>query len=60
MTKEMLLQIINEAQARVDDKAYPLDVRIRSKITVNDCVFRAHNEGWSLEYLGGGKWGMGA
>ena len=29
---------------------FPLDVRIRSRTTVNDCVIRADKEGWPIEY----------
>lgn len=50
MTKEMFLRILNEAQARVDNDSLPLDVRIRSRTTVNDCVIRADKEGWPIEY----------
>ncbi|WP_237767068.1 hypothetical protein, partial [Enterobacter hormaechei] len=44
------LRILNEAQARVDNDSLPLDVRIRSRTTVNDCVIRADKEGWPIEY----------
>lgn len=50
MTKEMFLRILNEAQARVDNDSLPLDVRIRSRTTVNDYVIRADKEGWPIEY----------
>ncbi|HAF2511949.1 TPA: hypothetical protein G8368_004540 [Salmonella enterica] len=50
MTKEMFLRILNEAQARVDNDSLPLDVRIRSRTTVNDCVIRADKEGLPIEY----------
>ncbi|CAM7388930.1 hypothetical protein FT725_07535 [Escherichia coli] len=50
MTKEMFLRILNEAQARVDNDSLPLDVRIRSRTTVNDCDIRADKEGWPIEY----------
>ncbi|BDO05863.1 hypothetical protein [Klebsiella quasipneumoniae] len=50
MTKEMFLRILNEAQARVDNDSLPLDVRIRSRTTVNDCVIRADKEGSVAEY----------
>ncbi|EEK6275803.1 hypothetical protein PU06_20190 [Escherichia coli] len=50
MTKEMFLRILNEAQARVDNDSLPLDVRIRSRTTVNDCVIRADKEGGPIEY----------
>jgi hypothetical protein len=56
MTKELLLQCLNEAQGRVDDKGYPLEVRIRSRITVNDCIIRAEHEGWNIDYAGNGRW----
>lgn len=60
MTKAMLIQIINEAQQRADNKSFPLDVRIRSRVTVNDCIVRADKEGWPLVYAGNGKWTMEA
>lgn len=50
MTKEMFLRILNEAQARVDNDSLPLDVRIRSRTTVNDCVIRADKERWPTQY----------
>ncbi|EGQ4679803.1 hypothetical protein KNY83_004046 [Salmonella enterica subsp. enterica serovar Mbandaka] len=50
MTKEMFLCILNEAQARVDNDSLPLDVRIRSRTTVNDCVIQADKEGWPIVY----------
>lgn len=58
MTKEMLIQIINEAQRRADSKSLPLDARVRSRVTVNDCICRADKEGWSLIYSGKGRWMM--
>ncbi len=48
MTKRDVLRILNEAQARVDNDSLPLDVRIRSRTTVNDCVIRADKEGGLL------------
>lgn len=48
MTKEMLLQIINEAQARIDDKTLPMEARINSRETVSLCEARAEAEGWEI------------
>lgn len=60
MTKEMLIQIINEAQKLADNKSLPLDARVRSRVTVNDCICRADKEGWPLVYGGKGRWMMEA
>jgi hypothetical protein len=60
MNKEMLLQIINDAQLRADSKSLPLEVRIRSRVTVNDCIVSADKEGWPLVYKGKGRWAMGS
>lgn len=48
MDQELLLQIINEAQCRVNDKSLPLDCRVSARLTVNCCVIRADAEGWNL------------
>lgn len=58
MTKEMLIQIINEAQQRADKKSFPLHVRLRSRVTVNDCIVRADKEGWPLILSRCGLWVM--
>ncbi len=53
MTLELLLQMLNEAQARVNDKNWPTDVRLRSNETVGLCLTRAKLEGWELESVNG-------
>ena len=59
MTIEMLLQIINEAQARIDDKSLPMIARINSRETVGLCETRAQAEGWKNERnCASGVWGL--
>lgn len=51
MTEEMLRKCMREAWQRVQDKTLPLDVRIRSRVTYNDCIVRAAKEGWNVSDL---------
>lgn len=56
MTPALLKQLINEAQARVDNRDLPVDVRIRSLETVKLCEGRANIEGWTLTRTAKGTW----
>lgn len=56
MTKKLLLQIINEAQQRVSQKTLPLEARVNSRVTVNDCIVRADKEGWDIYETRHGIW----
>ncbi|HHD7492611.1 TPA: hypothetical protein ACOVJJ_001243 [Klebsiella oxytoca] len=59
MTIGMLLQIINEAQARIDDRSLPMKVRINSRETVSLCETRAEIEGWKIDRnRATGVWGL--
>ncbi len=59
MTIEMLLQIINEAQARIEDKSLPMIVRINSRETISLCETRAEAEGWKIDRnRASGMWGL--
>lgn len=51
MTEKMLRQCMKEAWERVQNKSLPLDVRIRSRVTYNDCLIRAEFEGWDVSDL---------
>ncbi|NIF20608.1 hypothetical protein F3J40_03110 [Pantoea sp. Acro-835] len=56
MTKEFLIQIINEAQQRARQESLPLDARVNSRVTVNDCIVRADKEGWDIYETREGVW----
>ncbi|EPG8944045.1 hypothetical protein L4Z64_001452 [Pseudomonas aeruginosa] len=51
MTYTMLLNIYEEAKARVDDASLPADVRARSQETVDLCCLRIAQEGHTFQKL---------
>lgn len=49
MDKQTLIQTINDAQWRADNRKLPLEMRIHSYETISLCLMWATANGWTLQ-----------